>query len=172
MKWYRTSAGRLRGAEGKTRSLLLAFLAAFAISCGGGGGGVVFSLIVQKAGSGIGTVTSNPPGINCGATCTYAFGSGTLVTLTAAPLGGSVFTIWGGDCVGVGTSAQVVMTANKTCTATFSLTGPGPFDISASEFDGGGGTSTGGSFGVSGIAGQASGAGSSTGGGFTLEGGI
>ena len=44
-----------------------------------------FALTVSKAGTGVGLVTSNPAGINCGATCTASYTSGTVVTLTAAP---------------------------------------------------------------------------------------
>jgi len=42
-------------------------------------------LTVSKAGTGSGTVTSSPSGINCGTTCVAPFASGTHVTLTEAP---------------------------------------------------------------------------------------
>ena len=42
-------------------------------------------LKVNKAGTGTGTVTSSPAGINCGATCTFGFDHGVTVTLTAMP---------------------------------------------------------------------------------------
>ena len=42
-----------------------------------------FDLTVDKDGTGTGTVTSNPAGIDCGATCTAPFASGSVVTLTA-----------------------------------------------------------------------------------------
>src|SRR5262249_9569390 len=59
-------------------------------------GPLTYPLTVTKSGAGTGTVKSTPTGLSCGATCTYNFLAGTLVTLTAtAPLG-STFTGWGG----------------------------------------------------------------------------
>jgi len=59
---------------------------------------VDFSLTVSLTGTGSGTVTSDPPGINCRATCTANFASGTVVTLTATPdIGTGVFVPWGLD---------------------------------------------------------------------------
>ena len=54
------------------------------------------------SGSGNGTVTSDPPGIDCGATCAAVFDEGTLVTLTPAPDADSAFTGWTGACTGTG----------------------------------------------------------------------
>src|SRR5439155_3922926 len=48
-----------------------------------------FILTVTKTGTGRGSVTSSPPGIDCGATCSAAYDSGTVVTLTATPAAGS-----------------------------------------------------------------------------------
>jgi len=146
-------------------------------SCGGGGGGgapppppSTFVLQIVRNGDGGGTVTSSPPGINCGSTCSAIFSSGQTVFLTATPASGSAFAGWGGDsdCA----DGNVTMNANKTCTATFSLLGPPSFDIRIGEFDGGGGASAGGSFAVIGVAGQGSGAGLSSNGSFALEGGV
>ncbi len=49
--------------------------------------------VIQK-GSGRGTVTSTPPGIDCGDTCTTEFGGGSVVTLIATPQNGSIFTVY------------------------------------------------------------------------------
>jgi hypothetical protein len=79
-------------------------------------------LTVNRTGSGTGTVTSNPLGINCGATCTAAYTVGTAVTLTAAVPSGSYFAGWSGaGCTGVD-PCVVTMDVDKTVTATFSAT--------------------------------------------------
>ncbi len=77
-----------------------------------------FTLTVAKSGNGTGTVTSTPAGINCGATCSASFASGTPITLTAAPATGSTFTGWSAPCSGTGTCV-VTITAATTVTATF-----------------------------------------------------
>jgi dienelactone hydrolase len=64
---------------------------------------VTFTLTVGKTGAGMGTVTSSPAGIDCGATCAAGFNSGTAVTLTAFASAGSTFGGWsGGGCTGTG----------------------------------------------------------------------
>jgi subtilisin family serine protease len=77
------------------------------------------NLTVTKDGTGTGSVTSSPAGIDCGATCTSSFGIGDQVTLTATPDSGSTFTGWtGGGCSGTGTCV-VTISADTTVTATF-----------------------------------------------------
>ncbi|HPC82682.1 MAG TPA: IPT/TIG domain-containing protein [Thermoanaerobaculaceae bacterium] len=76
------------------------------------------TLAVEKSGvnAGANTITSSPTGINCGATCSGTFGK-VAVTLTASPAAPAT---WGGDCSGcVGTTCQVTMTTNRSCTADF-----------------------------------------------------
>jgi len=78
---------------------------------------------VFLAGTGGGTVTSSPSGISCPGACFDQF-DGVMVTLTAAPNAGSVFTGWsvvGGSCPG--TLACTVNTASsfQSVTATFTL---------------------------------------------------
>jgi Tol biopolymer transport system component len=75
-------------------------------------------LSVALAGSGAGRVTSSPTGIDCGVDCGEAFPNGTLVTLTATPTAGVVFTGWSGACAGTGT-CQVMLTGPVSVTATF-----------------------------------------------------
>lgn len=81
----------------------------------------MYTLTVNRAGNGSGTVTSSPAGINCGATCQAIFNHGQVVTLTATPTGtGNVFSGWsGGGCSGAATTCQVTLTAATTVTATF-----------------------------------------------------
>jgi hypothetical protein len=76
-------------------------------------------LIVSKTGSGTGTVTSSPSGINCGADCSENYTSGTMVALTAAPLAGSTFVGWSGGGMGAG-SCMITMNSASTVTAVFS----------------------------------------------------
>jgi hypothetical protein len=79
------------------------------------------TLTVAKAGTGAGTVTSAPAGINCGGDCTEQFNQDDIITLTAAPAAGSSFTGWaGGGCTGTGTCLVALGTAT-TVTATFTL---------------------------------------------------
>ena len=78
-----------------------------------------FTLTVNRGGTGIGTVTSSPAGINCGSTCSTTFNSGAAVTLTATPASGSTFAGWSGTGCSTG---SVTMTATTTCTATFNVT--------------------------------------------------
>ena len=77
-------------------------------------------LTVSTAGIGIGTVTSNPGGINCGTVCMFAFPKNTVVTLTAVPSAPSTFNGWSDpNCPGTGT-CSVTMSAAKSVTANFS----------------------------------------------------
>src|SRR5262249_59914903 len=56
--------------------------------------GQAATLVVALAGSGPGTVTSSPAGINCGSGCSEAYALGTAGTLTAFPAAGGGFTGW------------------------------------------------------------------------------
>ena len=78
-----------------------------------------FDVTVAKAGTGTGTVTSNPGGIDCGGTCQAGFSNGALVDLTALASAGSTFAGFSGDpdCA----DGMVSMTRNVSCTATFDL---------------------------------------------------
>jgi hypothetical protein len=95
----------------------------------------LYSLTVTPAGDGSGTVTSSPPGIDCGGDCAEPYNRDTVVTLTAAAATGSTFTGWAGDCSGIG-SCQVTMNAAKNAVATFSI--PGTPGTSPGDFDGDG----------------------------------
>jgi phospholipase C len=76
-------------------------------------------LTVTLAGTGTGTVTSSPPGINCTTgTCTGSFAPNTQVTLTPTPSGTNIFNGWSGACTGTG-NCVLTLTASATATATF-----------------------------------------------------
>jgi hypothetical protein len=93
-------------------------------ACGSVAG--TFDVTLRKAGTGGGTVVSNPAGINCGSDCAESFAAGRLVTLTATAASGSVFTGWsGGGCTGTDacvTSGNVAVSIS----ATFSLASAPP----------------------------------------------
>jgi hypothetical protein len=98
------------------------------------------TLSVVKMGSGgaAGTVTSNPAGIICGATCSADFATGTGVTLTVNPGPGNTFTGWGGACSGAATTCNVTLTSTKSVTASFQ----GPVLTVTAAAGGGGGSVT------------------------------
>lgn len=78
-------------------------------------------LSVTLSGSGTGTVTSTPAGINCsnsGGTCTAGYPSDGTVSLTATPGAGSTFTGWSGACTGTG-GCTVATDQARSVTATF-----------------------------------------------------
>ena len=91
-----------------------------------------YALAVTKGGTGSGTITSSPTGINCGAACGATFNTDTAVTLTAAPGSGATFTGWGGACTGTGTCI-VTMSAAQSVTATFVLNPSSSYTLSAAK---------------------------------------
>ncbi len=92
-----------------------------------------YTLTVDKSGTGSGTITSSPAGINCGGNCSASYLSGTSVTLTATPSADSSFAGWSGDsdCA----DGRVTMNANKVCMATFDNTVAAEADIKANDSD-------------------------------------
>jgi hypothetical protein len=77
------------------------------------------SMLISRAGTGEGSVTSAPVGIDCGATCSAVFEPGEEITLTAAAAAGSTFMGWSGDCTGTGLTCTLTMSAARSVTATF-----------------------------------------------------
>ncbi|HEU5252352.1 MAG TPA: PASTA domain-containing protein [Solirubrobacterales bacterium] len=100
-----------------------------------------FTLSVSKSGTGSGTVTSNPSGINCGPTCSAEFTEGTVVTLTPAADSGSEFKEWTGACTGTG-ACEVTMSAAKSVGAKFDLEPTPEFTLSVSKSGTGSGNVT------------------------------
>ena len=79
------------------------------------------TLTVINANVKFGTVTSNPGGIVCGTTCSANFPGDSTVILTAIPVNGYEFSIWGGACSGYGYSCTVTMSKAQTVTAKFAV---------------------------------------------------
>ncbi|MFL5311900.1 MAG: InlB B-repeat-containing protein [Myxococcales bacterium] len=79
-------------------------------------------LTVTTAGTGIGTVSSSPAGITCGADCSEPYNLDTVVTLTATPGANSVFSGWSGACSGASPTCDVTMDVAKSVTASFTTT--------------------------------------------------
>ena len=100
----------------------------------------LFQLSVLPSGTGSGTVTSNPVGINCPPDCTFGYTSGTDVTLTAAADSGSDFTGWiGAACSGTGT-CTVSMDQAWSVGAEFTNTSPTPTTRTLTVVKSGGGS--------------------------------
>jgi hypothetical protein len=84
-----------------------------------GGTATTHTLAVVLSGSGSGTVTSSPVGIDCGATCADSYAIGTAVKLTASAASGSYFSGWSGPCAR-SNSCDLVTNKDQFVTATFS----------------------------------------------------
>jgi hypothetical protein len=86
-------------------------------------GFVLYGLTVTKGGTGTGTVTSSPAGIDCGSTCSTEVFSKTKVTLIATPAPGSAFSHWtGGFCSGEAPCTRAI-TSTRTVKAVFNAVG-------------------------------------------------
>jgi DNA-binding beta-propeller fold protein YncE len=76
-----------------------------------------------------GTVSSNPPGIDCATDCTQQLGMSREVTLTATPVAGSRFAGWAGACAGAGAApaCTIAMAGDQVVGASFvALPPPAP----------------------------------------------
>lgn len=123
--------------------LLILFVLSFALAgCG------LFSspaptpkLTIEVAGTGLGSVTSSPEGIDCGTTCTLA--SDKEIVLTATPAAGSTFTKWDGCETATENTCTITLKEDKTITATFDKTATGQYSgkimFFNSEFNAGNG---------------------------------
>lgn len=78
----------------------------------------LYTLTVATAGTGLGSVTSAPTGIECGngkTSCAKIYGEGVSVALTPTASAGFAFAGWNPECA----DGKVTLTSNKTCTASF-----------------------------------------------------
>jgi len=82
---------------------------------------LAYDLAVVKDGSGSGSVTSDPAGVDCGPDCSETYVSGTVVTLMAAASEGSTFAGWSGCDTVSDTTCTVTISEAKSVVATFTL---------------------------------------------------
>jgi uncharacterized repeat protein (TIGR03803 family) len=80
-----------------------------------------FPLTVAPAGNGSGTVTGNPPVIDCPSTCSAFLFPATAVTLTATAAAGSSFSGWNGPCSGTSPCNLTTTNSADVVFATFIL---------------------------------------------------
>lgn len=78
------------------------------------------SVVVLKSGTGTGTVSSSPVGIDCGGDCSEVYPANTTVTLNAVADANSNFNGWAGACSGAG-PCVVTLTTAVMVTAMFEL---------------------------------------------------
>lgn len=78
-------------------------------------------ITVTRTGAGTGTISSSPPGIACGSTCSGVFPGN--VSLVAGAGGDSTFETWTGPCSGAGTCVIPAGTSAVTVGAQFALSG-------------------------------------------------
>lgn len=114
----------VRRASSKANAVAGFAMAAMAVACvlPPAASAATQTLSVAKAGTGAGTVTSSPLGINCGGTCSFAFTEGATVTLTGTAGANSAAVVWSGcETVTIEKKCKVTMSAAKSVTATFDL---------------------------------------------------
>ncbi len=102
-----------------------------------------YALTVTRSGTGGGTVTSTPTGINCGTACSATYTAGTTVTLSATAASGSTFAGWTG-CTGTGATCTVAMSAARAVTATFNTSSVTRYALTVTKSGTGAGTVSGG----------------------------
>jgi hypothetical protein len=92
---------------------------------------------VKKAGTGAGSVVSEPNGLDCGGVCVGYFTDGQTVTLSAISSGNSTFVGWSGEgCSGTGTCVVEAGGSTKNVTATFVHAAPTALTLAGATFVG------------------------------------
>jgi prepilin-type N-terminal cleavage/methylation domain-containing protein len=102
-----------------------------------------YTLSVFKNPDGGGTVESSDGWIRCGSACSYDYGSGTTVTLTAAPRSGYTFDSWNGcEPTASRDICTVYIDSNKNVTANFKSTAETLYTLTVTKNPVGGGSVT------------------------------
>jgi hypothetical protein len=68
---------------------------------------------------GFGSVTSEPPGLECSATCVFLLPAGSAFEVTAHETSRSIFSFWLDDCASATPTNHLVLDRDKTCRARF-----------------------------------------------------
>ena len=89
-----------------------------------------YALTVVRTGSGSGAVAGGT--IDCGVLCSDSYDDGTVISLTATPAAGSLFTGWLGPCTGTGI-CEFTIGGPTTAVATFT---PATFGTPSLDIDG------------------------------------
>lgn len=97
-----------------------------------------YTLTATQSGTGSGMVNATDGLITCGSDCSEIYGNFLVVTLSATPEAGSIFSGWSGACSNVVGDCVVTMDADKTATAIFNL----PLALTVSKTGGGAGSVT------------------------------
>jgi hypothetical protein len=124
------------------------------ITSGAGPGSSVFAygplvtlgatLSVDNEGSGEGTVSSTPAGIDCGSECEFEFEADQVVELEADAEAGSEFSGWTavtgdpGTCTGTTSPCSITLDEDKQIEATFELIGSVPLTVIKGGYEQGG----------------------------------
>ncbi|MEM4261925.1 MAG: Ig-like domain-containing protein, partial [Candidatus Diapherotrites archaeon] len=77
-----------------------------------------YTLYASKVGEG--KIVSSQ-GIDCGTDCSETYAQNSVVSITAIPSEGHVFTVWSGDCSGTSNVCTITINSNKNVVANFSL---------------------------------------------------
>jgi hypothetical protein len=83
-------------------------------------------LNIEKAGTGEGTIISQPTGIDCGAGCRHAYPESTLITLIASPKASSLFSHWSQCSQSQENRITINLEQTSTCIAHFKQLPPPP----------------------------------------------
>ena len=90
------------------------------------------TLTLARSGTGIGSVRSNPAGIDCGTACQSQFPAGTSIALAPVPDSTSSFIGW----IGTGCGGVVTLSSDLTCKAQFDSNTPPPNPQDSQSFSG------------------------------------
>jgi len=116
------TTNRSSGGISSSGAIVTGYMTANVVCFTGSGGGAGPALTVTFAGTGTGTVTSAPQNLNCAypGPCAAQFPSGTMVSLTASPIGTSTFGTWTMcDSASTANPCTLILSANRTVTVTF-----------------------------------------------------